>query len=144
MAPRQNAMDGQRNEAIVYFAFDLPYWEGRDLRNVPLVQRRAKLATLVADHTERVRFSEAFDAPPAQMFQAACQLGLEGLMFKWAESPYESARTQSWLKAKCKLRQEFVIGGFSDREGSRTEIGRLYLGVYADGELRYAGGVVFA
>ncbi|MBP0639618.1 DNA ligase D [Cupriavidus sp. AcVe19-6a] len=137
----QNAMDGHRNEAIVYFAFDLPYWEGRDLRNLPLVQRRAKLATLIAAHTERVRFSEAFDAPPAQMFQAACQLGLEGLMFKRADSPYVSARTPSWLKAKCKLRQEFVIGGFSDREGSRTEIGRLYLGVYADGELRYTGGV---
>lgn len=137
----QNAIDGHRNEAIVYFAFDLPYWEGRDLRNLPLMQRRAKLATLVADRTERVRFSEAFEAPPAQMFQAACQLGLEGLMFKRADASYVSARTQSWLKAKCKLRQEFVIGGFSDREGSHTEIGRLYLGVYADGELRYTGGV---
>nr|WP_245178406.1 hypothetical protein [Cupriavidus sp. AcVe19-1a] len=89
----QNAMHGQRNEAIVYFAFDLPYWEGRDLRSLPLVQRRAKLAALVADRTERVRFSEAFDAPPAQMFQAACQLGLEGPMFKRADSPYVSART---------------------------------------------------
>lgn len=137
----QNAIDGHRNDAIIYFAFDLPYWEGRDLRSLPLAQRRAKLATLVADRTERVRFSEAFEAPPAQMFQAACQLGLEGLMFKRADSPYVSARTQSWLKAKCKLRQEFVIGGFSDREGSHTEIGRLYLGVYADGELRYTGGV---
>jgi len=137
----QNAIDGHRNDAIVYFAFDLPYWEGRDLRNLPLVQRRAKLATLIGNRTERVRFSEAFDAPPGQMFQAACQLGLEGLMFKRGDSPYVSARTQSWLKAKCKLRQEFVIGGYSDREGSRTEIGRLYLGVYADGELRYTGGV---
>lgn len=137
----QNAIDGHRNDAIVYFAFDLPYWGGRDLRSLPLAQRRAKLATLIAAHTERVRFSEAFEAPPAQMFQAACQLGLEGLMFKRADSPYVSARTQSWLKAKCKLRQEFVIGGFSDSEGSNTEIGRLYLGVYADGALIYSGGV---
>lgn len=51
---------------------------------------------------KHLRFSEAFDAPPAQMFQAACQLGLEGLMFKRGDSPYVSARTQSWLKAKCK------------------------------------------
>lgn len=137
----QNAIDGHRNDAIVYFAFDLPYWEGRDLRSLPLVQRRAHLAALVAERAERVRFSEAFDAPPAQIFHAACQLGLEGLMFKRADSPYASARTQNWLKAKCKLRQEFVIGGYSDREGSRTEVGRLYLGVYADGELRYTGGV---
>lgn len=137
----QNAIDGHRHEAIVYFAFDLPYWEGRDLREVPLMQRRAKLAALVAGRSERVRFSEAFDAPPAQMFQAACRLGLEGLIFKRADSPYVSARTQSWLKAKCKLRQEFVIGGFSDREGAAAEVGRLYLGVYADGALVYAGGV---
>ncbi|MDQ0142084.1 DNA ligase D [Cupriavidus necator] len=137
----QNAIDGHRHDAIVYFAFDLPYWEGRDLRGLPLAQRRARLATLVADRSERVRFSEAFEAPPADMFQAACKLGLEGLMFKRADAPYVSARTQTWLKAKCKLRQEFVIGGFSDREGAVAEVGRLYLGVYADGDLVYTGGV---
>ncbi|CAN7756818.1 DNA ligase D [Cupriavidus necator] len=137
----QNAIDGHRNDAIVFFGFDLPFWEGRDLRNVPLAQRRAKLAELIGDRSERVRFSEAFDAPPAQIFQAACQLGLEGLMFKRADSSYVSARTQTWLKAKCKLRQEFVIGGFSDRSGAVAEVGKLLLGVYADGELRYVGGV---
>ncbi|TDF62926.1 DNA ligase D [Cupriavidus sp. L7L] len=137
----QNAIDRHRNEAIVFFAFDLPFWEGRDLRNVPLVQRRAKLETLVAGHSERVRFSEAFDAPPAQIFQAACKLGLEGLMFKRADATYVSARSQTWIKAKCKLRQEFVIGGFSDRSGGAKEVGKLYLGVYAEGELRYVGGV---
>ncbi|QBY49845.1 DNA ligase D [Cupriavidus oxalaticus] len=140
----QNAIDGQRHDAIVFFAFDLPYWEGRDLRGLPLAQRREKLATLVATGTERVRFSEAFDAPAAQMFQAACKLGLEGLMFKRADAAYVSARTQTWLKIKCKLRQEFVIGGFADREGSKTEIGRLHLGVYDEGnkgELLYVGGV---
>lgn len=97
----QNAIDGGRNDAIVFFSFDLPFWEGRDLRNVPLAQRRAKLAELVADRSERVRFSEAFDASAVQLFQAACQLGLEGLMFKRADASYVSARTQTWLKAKC-------------------------------------------
>ncbi|MCY1339858.1 Multifunctional non-homologous end joining protein LigD [compost metagenome] len=137
----QNAIDCHRNDAIVFFAFDLPFWEGRDLRNLPLVQRRAKLSELVSDQSERVRFSEAFDAPPAQIFQAACKLGLEGLMFKRADATYVSARSQTWLKAKCKLRQEFVIGGFSDRSGAAKEVGKLYLGVYAEGDLRYAGGV---
>ncbi|WP_434034811.1 DNA ligase D [Cupriavidus sp. a3] len=137
----QNAIDRHRNEAIVFFAFDLPFWEGRDLRNVPLVQRRAKLEALVAGHSDRVRFSEAFDAPPVQIFQAACKLGLEGLMFKRADATYVSARSQTWIKAKCKLRQEFVIGGFSDRSGAAKEVGKLYLGVYAEGELRYVGGV---
>jgi len=137
----QNAIDRHRNEAIVFFAFDLPFWEGRDLRNLPLVQRRAKLAELVSDHSERVRFSEAFDALPTQIFQAACKLGLEGLMFKRADAAYVSGRTQTWLKAKCKLRQEFVIGGFSDRSGAAKEVGKLYLGVYAEAELRYVGGV---
>ncbi|MGY2492950.1 DNA polymerase ligase N-terminal domain-containing protein, partial [Cupriavidus sp. CP313] len=64
----QNAIDGHRNDAIVFFGFDLPFWEGRDLRNVPLAQGRAKLAELVGVRSERVRFSEAFDAPPAQIF----------------------------------------------------------------------------
>ncbi|GLC91865.1 ATP-dependent DNA ligase [Cupriavidus sp. TA19] len=140
----QNAIDGHRHDAIVFFAFDLPYWEGRDLRGLPLSQRREKLAELVGARTDRVRFSEAFEAPPAQMFQAACRLGLEGLMFKRADAAYVSARTQSWLKTKCKLRQEFVIGGFADREGSKTEIGRLHLGVYDEGDeggLLYVGGV---
>ncbi|MFC4523619.1 DNA polymerase ligase N-terminal domain-containing protein [Cupriavidus pinatubonensis] len=111
----QTAIDGRLNDSIIYFVFDVPYWEGRDLRRVPLRERRAHLARLVDDRSDRVRFSESFDAPAAQVFQAAAELGLEGLILKRAESPYTSSRTADWLKAKCRLRQEFVICGFADR-----------------------------
>ncbi|WP_240805049.1 DNA ligase D [Cupriavidus oxalaticus] len=137
----QTAIDGRLNDSIIYFVFDVPYWEGRDLRRVPLRERRAHLARLVDDRSDRVRFSESFDAPAAQVFQAAAELGLEGLMLKRAESPYTSSRTTDWLKAKCRLRQEFVICGFADRQGAPGEIGRLLLAVNEEGQLRYAGSV---
>lgn len=137
----QNAIGGRDNDSIIYFVFDVPYWEGRDLRSVPLRERRAHLARLIDDRSERVRFSKSFEAPAAQVFQAAAELGLEGLMFKRAASPYSSSRNTDWLKAKCRLRQEFVICGFADRQGAPGEIGRLLLGVHEEGHLHYAGSV---
>ncbi|WER48845.1 DNA ligase D [Cupriavidus sp. WKF15] len=137
----QNAIDGGHNERILYFVFDIPYWEGKDLRRVPLLERRAHLARLVDARSERVRFSESFDAPAAQVFQAAAELGLEGLMLKRDDSPYTSSRNTDWLKAKCRLRQEFVICGFADREGAPGEIGSLLLAVNEDGKLRDVGSV---
>ena len=137
----QNAIDGRHNDSIIYFVFDVPYWEGWDLRRVPLRERRAHLARLIDDYSDRVRFSESFDAPAAQVFQAAAELGLEGLLLKRADSVYSSSRSADWLKAKCRLRQEFVICGFADRQGVPGEIGSLLLGVNEDGQLRYAGSV---
>ncbi|SDC73301.1 ATP-dependent DNA ligase LigD phosphoesterase module /ATP-dependent DNA ligase LigD polymerase module [Cupriavidus sp. YR651] len=137
----QNAIKGEGNNDIVYFVFDIPYWEGKDLRRTPLSMRRAHLAQLVEGKADRVRFSESFEAPPAQVFKSACELGLEGLVLKRADSAYTSTRSPDWIKAKCKLRQEFVICGFGDRAGSRAEVGRLLLGVYDQGKLRFAGSV---
>lgn len=137
----QNAMDGARNENIVYFLFDIPYWDGQDLRKVPLTSRKALLEQLIGEPTERIRTSQRFDAPPAQVFKAACELGLEGLMFKRQDAPYVSTRTQTWLKAKCTLCQEFVICGFTDRSGAPQEVGSLLVGYHEDGKLRYAGKV---
>jgi bifunctional non-homologous end joining protein LigD len=137
----QNAIDGASNENIVYFAFDLMYLDGQDLRKVPLSARRALLAQLLGDAGERIRFSQNFQAPPAQVFQAASELGLEGLMFKRRNAPYVSGRSQTWFKAKCRLRQEFVICGFTNRSGAPGEVGSLVLGYYDDGKLRDAGSV---
>ena len=82
--------------------------------------------------SERVRVSEMFDAPAKQLLESACAAGLEGIMAKRLDAPYSAARTPAWLKLKCSLRQEFVIGGFTDRsDGSRT-VGSLLLGVYGD------------
>jgi bifunctional non-homologous end joining protein LigD len=139
----QGAFDSARTEQIVYYLFDLPYCAGHDLRDVPLVERRAVLQRIVQRKPHaNVRFSDVFDAPPQQMLASACQLGLEGVIAKRRDSAYVCRRSSDWIKLKCKLRQEFVIGGWTDPKGARTGIGSLLLGVHEeDGKLRYAGNV---
>lgn len=138
----QNAIDNSRSREIQFFLFDLPFLGDLDLRQVPLVSRRAVLRQLLEGReNETVRFSEAFDATPAQLLEAACRLGLEGMMLKRADAPYVSSRTETWLKLKCQQRQEFVVIGFTDRTGARGEVGSLLLGYHEDGMLRSAGSV---
>jgi len=139
----QNAFDGRRSAALAYYLFDLPFLDGQDLREVPLAARRARLQGLLAQHEgERVRFSDSFPGAPAGVLQAACRTGLEGIIAKRADAPYRSTRTDTWLKLKCQQRQEFVIGGFTDRANAEGEIGSLLLGVHdADGRLRFVGSV---
>ncbi|QQX87180.1 DNA ligase D [Cupriavidus necator] len=139
----QNAFDTAHVEAIQYFVFDLPYFAGHDLRKVPLVERRALLRRIFAHNTSpRLQFSEDFEASPADMLEAACRMKLEGVIGKRADAAYVSARTNTWIKLKCTLRQEFVVAGFTDPKGSRAGIGSLLLGVHdSSGRLRYAGNV---
>jgi bifunctional non-homologous end joining protein LigD len=137
----QNAIDGSLGESIIYFVFDLMYLDGQDLRKVPLWSRRARLAQLIEDAGERIRYSEDFAAPPAELFKAAGELGLEGLVFKRRDAPYVSGRTQTWLKAKCRLRQELVICGFTHRSNASGEVGSLMLGYHDEGRLCNAGSV---
>lgn len=140
----QKAIDNSRSTDIVYFVFDAPFLSGMDLRQVPLASRRSALGeALLRDASgssgERVRFSQAFAAPPAQVLEAACQLGLEGVMLKRADAPYVSTRSDTWLKLKCQQRQEFVVVGFTERSDAANEIGNLLLAYYEDGEQHYAG-----
>jgi len=138
----QNAIDNARSEGITFFAFDLPYLADQDLRAVPLLSRRAVLRKLLDGRgADRIRFSETFDATPAQMLQVACQMKLEGIILKRFDAPYVSARTETWLKLKCSLRQEFVVCGFTQRSGASREVGGLLLGYYENGVLTYAGNV---
>ena len=140
----QNAFDSSRTGAIQYYLFDLPYCEGYDLRQVPLVERRAVLAALLdkSPPSEHIRFSENFDASAAELLQNACRMRLEGMIGKRADSPYVSKRSPTWIKLKCTHRQEFVVGGWTDPKGSRTGIGSLLLGIHDEtGKLRFAGGV---
>jgi bifunctional non-homologous end joining protein LigD len=139
----QGAFDSKRTGQIVYYLFDLPYCAGYDLRDVPLVGRREVLQRIVERKPHaNVRFSAVFDVPPQEMLDSACRLGLEGVIAKRRDSAYVCRRSSDWIKLKCKLRQEFVIGGWTDPKGSRTGIGSLLLGVHEDdGKLRYAGNV---
>jgi bifunctional non-homologous end joining protein LigD len=91
--------------------------------------RRALRSTLLEGDRDRIRFSQDFEAPPTQVFEAAAGLGLEDLMLKRRNARYESGRTQT-LKNKCRLRQELVICGFTARGGKEGELGSLLLGYY--------------
>jgi len=138
----QNAFDHTRTDNIVYFLFDVPYCNGYDLRAVPLHERRALLATLLDKPDPKVRLSDAFEAPQQDVVASTCRLGLEGVIGKRKNSSYVSRRSPDWIKLKCTQRQEFVIGGYTDPQGSRIGIGSLLLGVHdASGKLRYSGNV---
>ncbi len=139
----QNAFDTSATQSLVYYVFDAPFAEGHDLRAWPLEKRREWLRSLVAGSpTDRVRFSEAFEARPTDLVAAACALGFEGVIGKRKAAGYAPRRTTDWIKLKCNHRQEFVIGGFTDPRGSRTGLGSLLLGVHdARGKLQYAGNV---
>jgi bifunctional non-homologous end joining protein LigD len=139
----QLAFDGVRTADIVYFVFDAPYCNGYDLRDVPLVERRAALEQVLEKaKSDKVRFSAEFGDNPSELVVAACKVGLEGVIGKRRDSRYVSRRSPEWIKLKCGLRQEFVIGGFTDPKGSRKGVGSLLLGTYdREGVLRYAGNV---
>ncbi|WP_448111083.1 DNA ligase D [Pseudomonas lini] len=140
----QNAFDSGRNGSIVYYLFDLPYLNGVDLREVPVEERRAALATVLKlNENPLLRFSDAFGESPEALLNSACEMKMEGLIGKRLGSPYVSRRTSDWIKLKCKHRQEFIVVGFTDPKGSRSAFGALLLGLHDrdSGELRYAGKV---
>jgi bifunctional non-homologous end joining protein LigD len=139
----QQSFDAGSTGAIVYYLFDMPFCGGRDLRGEPLEQRRDWLKRLLAERADtHVRFSDEFDAAPGDVIASACRLGLEGVIAKRRASHYQPRRSTDWLKLKCGRRQEFVIGGYTDPQGSRAGFGALLLGVHdAAGALQYAGNV---
>ncbi len=134
---------GSRVGDIVLYLFDLPYFDGHDLRAVALETRRALLQrVLEKSPSDAVRFSQAFEGPLPAMVASACKLGLEGLIAKRRGSHYVSRRSSTWLKLKCKQRQQFAIGGYTAPQGSRSGLGALLLGVHdSDGALHCVGKV---
>ncbi|HDV6329592.1 TPA: DNA ligase D [Burkholderia cenocepacia] len=148
----QNAFGTDRSDAITFFVFDLPYLDGYDLRDAPLTARRALLEPLLANSDPAsVRFSPDLGEDVASLIASACDTGLEGLIGKRADSRYRAGRSPAWIKLKCRRRQEFVIGGFTEPSGSRHGFGALLLGVHepapagkrrrGPGPLRYVGRV---
>jgi bifunctional non-homologous end joining protein LigD len=142
----QNAL-GNGSEELVYFAFDLLYLDGYDLRGASLLQRKEALAALLAGQPAEgtIRFSDHVQGSGDAFYRHACSYALEGMISKRADRPYQAGRSKDWLKVKCLKRQEFVIVGFTDPEGSRTGLGALLLAVNDndgdDGELVFAGKV---
>ena len=151
----QNARTGAH---IAYFAFDLLAVDHDDLTPLPLEQRKDRLAQLIrsagrAGETGRtgetggtgetgvIRYSDHVIGDGPAFFALACQRGLEGIVSKRRDKPYQPGRGLTWVKTKCLLRQEFVIGGFTDPEGARVGIGALLVGVHDGARLIYAGKV---
>ena len=139
----QNAFDRVGTESIQLFVFDVPFLDGKDLCSLSLKLRRAILKDRLDRTTsDRIRFSEEFVAPGASVLESACKMGLEGVIAKRQDAPYTFKRSDTWLKLKCHRRQEFVIGGFTDRTNAEGQVGSLLLGVYDDaGKLRSVGSV---
>ena len=139
----QNALADPTQGSLTYFAFDVPYLDGYDLRKVPLLERKRVLKTLVPESDPVLRLGVEYLGPGKEFLAQACSLGVEGAVSKRADSLYrDGVRTREWLKVKCAQRQEMVIGGFTDPQKSRRGFGALLLGVYEPGgKLRYAGKV---
>ncbi|PTR00427.1 ATP-dependent DNA ligase LigD phosphoesterase module /ATP-dependent DNA ligase LigD polymerase module [Paraburkholderia sp. GV068] len=139
----QNAFDSNRPQDIVVYLFDAPFLNGYDLRGVPLQQRRAILRALLEPVDDSVlRFSNDFEFSADDLLKSACDMALEGIIGKRRDSGYVSGRSATWIKLKCRRRQEFVIGGYSEPSGSRAAFGALLLGVHdSKGKLQYAGRV---
>lgn len=139
----QNHFSRAERRGATYFVFDLLHLDGQDLSQLPLEQRKAQLKAVLERAANPVlRYSEHFDVDGPDFFRSACELGAEGIVSKRRDAKYSPTRADTWLKTKCVQRQEFVIGGFTEPEGSRVGIGALLLGYYdADGRLVFAGKV---
>ncbi len=137
-AALQAAIERGATGALVFYAFDLLLRGEQDLRPLPLAERKQALAILLDPAPAGVRYLEHFAAAGSAVLQSACQLGLEGIVSKKAGAPYTSGRGPAWLKTKCRGRDEFVIGGWSQGAQGRLV---LLVGAQRDGQLVYLGRV---
>lgn len=126
---------------LIYFVFDLLHLDGHNLRNEPLLMRKKILSELLQSLPQdgTIRLSEYVAGAGRIVLEKACALGAEGIISKLAQGEYTSGRSRDWLKLKCHLEQEFVIGGFTHPSNRTHGVGALLLGYYQNGELVYAG-----
>jgi bifunctional non-homologous end joining protein LigD len=134
----QRAFDVRRVDQIVFYVFDAPFMHGYDLRRVPLVVRRDLLqAAIPGVSIKRIQYSKELAGDPQDLLDAACRMGLEGIVAKRREGGYVSGRSRAWLKLKCGVVEDLVIVGYTR---SKTGLGSLFLGSRSrEGKLRYVG-----
>jgi bifunctional non-homologous end joining protein LigD len=140
----QEALSRKQTTQLTYQLFDLPYLDGHDLADVPLIERKQVLAQLLQatgyDTSTTVRYSDHVQGQGPEFLEQACTLGLEGIVSKRADAPYRSGRSSLWLKVKCAYQNaEFVVGGYTPPAGARSGFGALLLGSYRNGRLEYSG-----
>ncbi|NGX45012.1 MAG: hypothetical protein K940chlam2_00152 [Chlamydiae bacterium] len=126
--------------SVYFYLFDCLYWKGEDLRSLSLLSRKLLLKKEFS-FSSKVRYTTHIKEKGEAYFKRVAKLGLEGIIAKKADAPYHSKRTRDWLKCKCTVGQELVIGGFTEPKGSRLGFGALLVGTYKKGKLRYAGKV---
>ena len=114
--------------------------DGWDVTQVGLLHRKSLLKAML-DYRGALRFTTHRVGAGERYAQEACEKGWEGIIAKLATSPYEHGRSRAWLKLKCVLEQEFVIGGYTEPQGSRDVLGALLVGYYRGRDLIYAGKV---
>jgi bifunctional non-homologous end joining protein LigD len=139
-AALQAALSEGKTDNLVYFAFDMLFEGGDDLRSLPLTERKARLQRLLTDAGEdaRIRFVEHFETGGEAVLRSACRLSLEGIVSKQGDAPYVSGRTETWAKSKCRAGHEAVIGGYSTTNGKFRS---LLVGVNRGDHFIYVGRV---
>ena len=125
---------------VTFYAFDLIAFEDRDLRGLPLIERK-RLLRDVLPPAGAVHYLDHFEKDGERVFAEVEKMGLEGLVAKKASSTYRGGRTDTWLKIRSDRTGDFVIVGFTAPKGSRTGLGALHVADYVDGQLTYAGRV---
>jgi len=140
----QAAISEGKTDQLIFFAFDLLFAGGEDLRRVPLADRKAQLKRMLAarkakagkDQRKLIRYVEHFEESGDTVLQSARRLSLEGIVSKKLGGLYQSGRSESWTKTKCRDGQEVVIGGWKNTNGKFRS---LMAGVYRDGHLAFVG-----
>ncbi|MGI8841824.1 MAG: DNA ligase D [Caulobacteraceae bacterium] len=139
-AALQAALADDATDDLIFFAFDLLHEEGRDLRDLPLTDRkvrlRARLGGLTGAGADRIRFVEHFAMAGEAVLRSACQMSLEGIVSKRLDTPYRSGRGEAWVKAKCRGGHEVVLGAWTTTAGAFRS---LIAGVFRDGKLIHVG-----
>ncbi|KQR67604.1 DNA ligase D [Pedobacter sp. Leaf176] len=139
------SLQNWRSEAdgeLVFYVFDLLWYDGKNLMELPLSQRQAILSDILPQDDDRVRLSKVFKANGVDFFDAAERMGLEGIIAKKSDSLYSADhRSKEWLKIKVHKRQEVVIAGFTKNENTSKSFSSLLLGVYEKDKLQYVGKV---
>jgi bifunctional non-homologous end joining protein LigD len=140
-AALQAALSDGKTGDLIFFAFDLLFADGADLRNLPLRERKARLKALLAaapKSAKRLRYVDHFEIAGDAVLQSACRMSLEGIVSKRLDAPYRSGRQDSWLKSKCRAGHEVVIGGWTGETG---QLRSLLVGVHRGDKLVYVGRV---
>lgn len=136
----QAALSDERTDKLIYYVFDLLAVEDEDLREQPQIERKARLEELLKDAPDRIRYVTHFDKAGEAVLKSACRMAFEGVVSKKADAAYSSGRNSSWLKTKCRGREEFVVGGYWPGSSGKG-VGAVLVGLPNGKSFAYKGRV---